>query len=76
MAAPITGDPPNPIDPPSGCRFRTRCPFAEAVCAQDDPRLAFGLGNVGAHVVACHMEDAASAHSRAGKGGHISELLT
>src|SRR5262249_9690354 len=30
---PITGDPPNPIAPPSGCRFHTRCPFVEAVCS-------------------------------------------
>ena len=37
--APIAGDPPNPIDPPSGCRFHTRCPFAEAVCSARKPQL-------------------------------------
>ena len=36
---PISGDPPNPIDPPSGCRFHTRCPFAEAVCDRARPAL-------------------------------------
>src|ERR1700751_6045490 len=36
---PITGDPPNPIDPPKGCRFHTRCPFAETVCETADPAL-------------------------------------
>ena len=36
---PLTGEPPNPIDPPPGCRFRPRCSFAEAVCAEDIPLL-------------------------------------
>ena len=36
---PITGDPPNPIDPPPGCRFHTRCPFAEPSCETTDPAL-------------------------------------
>src|SRR5260370_1395014 len=35
--APIAGDPPNPINPPSGCRFHTRCQFAEAVCSATSP---------------------------------------
>ncbi|MGA2129411.1 MAG: oligopeptide/dipeptide ABC transporter ATP-binding protein [Xanthobacteraceae bacterium] len=61
--APITGDPPNPIDPPPGCRFHTRCPFAEAVCAAKAPAL-MSTGTV-QHQAACHMIDPASGHSRA-----------
>lgn len=60
-AAPISGDPPNPIDPPGGCRFHTRCPYAAAVCVRSAPALA--LDNT--HAVACHMHDAASGHPRA-----------
>ncbi len=60
-AAPITGEPPSPANPPSGCRFRTRCPHAERVCADHvpappDPTL---------HDAACHMLRPGSRHSEA-----------
>jgi peptide/nickel transport system ATP-binding protein len=61
---PITGDPPSPIDPPSGCRFHPRCPFAEPVCAQRSPELG-AWRERDSHVAACHMLDPASGHSRA-----------
>ena len=60
---PISGDPPNPIDPPSGCRFHTRCPFAEPLCAKATPRLA-ALDTMG-HQAACYMAIAGSGHSLA-----------
>ena len=63
--APLTGDPPNPIDPPSGCRFRTRCPFAAPVCADKAPRLGSHGGPDRAHQAACHLFDPAAAHPRA-----------
>jgi peptide/nickel transport system ATP-binding protein len=59
---PLTGDPPNPINPPSGCRFRTRCAFAEAVCAEKVPALAAPLDGdfdeTLPHLVACHLPEA------------------
>jgi peptide/nickel transport system ATP-binding protein len=61
--APIAGDPPNPINPPSGCRFHTRCAFAEGVCSEKDPAL-FATGN-DRHTAACHMVDPGSGHSKA-----------
>jgi peptide/nickel transport system ATP-binding protein len=63
---PLTGDPPNPINPPSGCRFRTRCPFAEDVCAAKMPALEPWTDRT-SHLAACLMHDAASGHSRAGQ---------
>ena len=49
--AALEGDVPSPMNPPSGCRFHTRCPHADAQCRSDDPAL-MDPGDV--HAVACH----------------------
>jgi peptide/nickel transport system ATP-binding protein len=60
----LAGDPPNPIDPPSGCRFHTRCAHAEACCAAAEPSL-IADASAGGHYAACHMLIAGSGHSAA-----------
>jgi peptide/nickel transport system ATP-binding protein len=58
----LAGDPPNPINPPSGCRFHPRCAQAESVCSQRVPRpVAAGLQQA----VSCLMYEPGSTHSRA-----------
>jgi peptide/nickel transport system ATP-binding protein len=59
---PISGDPPNPINPPSGCRFHTRCVHAEALCSQLEPQLHV-VNDKSRHYAACHMNIPNSGHS-------------
>jgi oligopeptide/dipeptide ABC transporter ATP-binding protein len=48
----IKGELPSPVNPPSGCRFRTRCKYAQEICSVEEPQLrSFGPG----HVAACHF---------------------
>jgi oligopeptide/dipeptide ABC transporter ATP-binding protein len=51
----LTGDVPSPINPPTGCRFHTRCPIAVARCRQEEPPL---LVDASGHGVACHLRAA------------------
>ena len=55
----VEGDPPSPLDLPSGCRFRTRCPRAEAICAEVDPPM---VTDPRLEVVAARQQQSAACH--------------
>ncbi|RLJ37788.1 ABC transporter ATP-binding protein [Acidovorax sp. 106] len=60
--APLAGDPPNPIQPPSGCRFHPRCCLAAPVCAQQLPQRTLATP---VHMVACLQYEPGSGHPKA-----------
>jgi peptide/nickel transport system ATP-binding protein len=62
QSPPLAGDPPNPINPPSGCRFHTRCEMAQAACAEQVPVLQSPMNG---HPVACLMYEPGRGHTLA-----------
>jgi oligopeptide transport system ATP-binding protein len=63
-AAVLEGDPPSPLDPPAGCAFHPRCPFAEARCRTERPGLQARAGMRADHPVACHFAEQTAAFVR------------
>jgi oligopeptide/dipeptide ABC transporter ATP-binding protein len=51
----LYGDVPSPINPPTGCRFHTRCPKAQAICSVEEPPLQVQPGDLPDHLTACHF---------------------
>ncbi len=52
----LEGDPPSPVNPPSGCAFHPRCPFARQVCKDSSPALE-SLDSGSRHATACHLKN-------------------
>jgi oligopeptide/dipeptide ABC transporter ATP-binding protein len=66
----LQGELPNPLAPPSGCLFRTRCPYADATCAARLPEMRPAEPD---HLVACHHHEAVAAGAKAETGPMLQE---
>ena len=64
----LEGDVPSPINPPTGCRFHTRCPYAFQACTDIEPQMREVRPN---HLVACHLHDPAIAPPGVRKPGQV-----
>jgi oligopeptide/dipeptide ABC transporter ATP-binding protein len=69
----VSGEPPNPVAPPPGCRFNTRCPFASEICRTVEPPLAQYAGG---HLAACHHPQNVSAQEIAAASRSASSPLS
>ncbi len=69
LGTPIPGGPPDPTDPPEGCRFHPRCPYAEDRCRVDPPLAGVGPG----HAAACHFAPWSSWPELTAEGTRLSE---